>query len=213
VAVAGLRTRQIVTAALSWLLIGGAIIGAWAALGNAAETAAIQSGDPFAAHEVSGLADPLNPDKSTLLQHWQAIVSGTSYALANPLGAGTSSSNLASDKLAGGIGVGTEFDLTDELVDLGIIGGVLYLAVMVAIVVGTFRAYLRTQDLLVLCIAGVQILTLGHWLTGGYYAVAPMVWFMAGWAHQRSFAHAVVEQQQTRNIRQVTPELKPAAEA
>jgi hypothetical protein len=208
VAMAGLRTRQIVTASLLWLLIGGAIVGAWAALGNAAETAAIQSGDPFAVHEVSGLADPLNPDKSTLLDHWQAIVSGTSYALANPLGAGTSSSNLASTKLGGGVGVGTELDLTDELVDLGIIGGVLYLAVIVAIVAGTFRAYLRTHDVLLLCIAGVLIMTLGHWLSGGYYAVASLVWFLIGWAHQRSFTSGVVEPQRALEIRRTRAEFE-----
>jgi hypothetical protein len=211
IAMVGLRTRRIFVATLLWVGIGGAVLGAWAAFGGAAETAAIQSGDPFAVHQVSGLADPLNPDTSTLPGHWQLIVSGTSFALANPLGAGTSSSNLASSKL-GGVGVGTEVDLTDELIDLGIIGGVLYLAVIVAIVAGTFRAYLRTHDMLLLCIAGVLIATLGHWLNGGYYAVSPLVWFLAGWAHRRSFAPAVVEPQRTLEFRRIRVEFEPAAE-
>lgn len=207
VAMVGLRTRRIVIAILLWVVIGGAVLGGWAAFGGAAETAAIQSGDPLAVHQVSGLADPLNPDTSTLVDHWQAMVSGTTYALANPLGAGTSSSNLAYTKL-GGVGVGTEVDLTDELVDLGIIGGVLYLVVVVAVVAGTFREYLRTHDVLLLCTGGVLIVTLGHWLSGGYYAVAPLVWFLAGWAHQQSFARVALEPQHPLEIRRLRAEFQ-----
>jgi hypothetical protein len=207
VAMVGLRTRRVVIAIALWVVIGGAVLGGWAAFGGAAETAAIQSGDPFAVHQVSGLADPLNPDTSTLVDHWQAMVSGTSYALANPLGAGTSGGNLASTKL-GGVGVSTELDFIDELIDLGIIGGVLYLAVIIAVAAGTFRAYLQTHDVLLLCTSGILIVTLGHWLSGGYYAVAPLVWFVAGWAHQQSVARAVVEPQRTLEMRRIRAEFE-----
>ncbi len=212
VAIAGLRTRRLPLMLSVWLVAGAGALGAWYALGGAAETAAIQSGDPFVIHQVSGLADPLNPDTSTLSGHLQTMIAGASYAVQNPLGTGTATSNLASAK-TGGAGFGTEVDVIDEFIDLGFLGGALFLVVMAAVLAGAVRAYLRTHDVAALCVVGALVVGLGHWLTGGHYAVAPLIWFLAGGAYQRSLTTPVGEVRQAAVLRELRPSLGRAAES
>jgi hypothetical protein len=45
-----------------------------------------------------------------------------------------------------------------------------------------FRRYVRHRDALSLAVAGLLVVTFGQWLNGGQYAVAPLLWFLAGWA-------------------------------
>jgi hypothetical protein len=204
VALAGLRARRLPLMVAIWLVAGAGALGGWYALGGAAETAAIQSGDPFVIHQVGGLTDPLNPDQSTLTLHWQTVIAGASYAVHNPLGAGTATSNLASVK-TGGTGFGTEVDVIDEFIDLGFLGGALFILVIAAVLAGVVRAYLRTHDVAAFCVVGVLIVGLGHWLTGGHYAVAPLIWFLAGWGYQRSLTSSVGEVHQGAMARKISP--------
>jgi hypothetical protein len=43
------------------------------------------------------------------------------------------------------------------------------------------RAYVTRQNAATLAALGLMLVSLGQWLNGGYYALAPLVWFVIGW--------------------------------
>ena len=132
------------------------------------------------AHQVGGLADPLDSDESTLRLHWNALLHGFAEGVRNPLGWGTGSTNLASNK-HGGAEKGTEIDVSDAFVALGLPGGVLFIALILTTLRRAFALALRRRDTVTLAVAGVVVVALGQWLNGGYYSVAPVVWLAIGW--------------------------------
>jgi Na+-driven multidrug efflux pump len=115
--------------------------------------------------------------------HWNQVVGGIRFSLSSPLGLGTASTNIASDKF-GAAGMATEADISNAFVSLGLVGGVIYLTVIVIAFARVIVLYRRTRDVVVLGITGVMIIMLGQWLNGGQYAVAPLIWFLIGWASQ-----------------------------
>jgi len=100
----------------------------------------------------------------------------------HPLGEGDAATNLASSRLSGAGTIVTDNDLADVFVSLGLLGGATYLVVIVLIFRRVFSAYARRRDTLLLIIGGLLVANLEHWLQGGYYAVAPLFWFVVGWA-------------------------------
>jgi hypothetical protein len=144
------------------------------------ETMALGAGDPLVIHQVSGLVSPLDPAKSTLPQHWDLIVVAFNETLQYPLGVGTVATNIIGARSGVHLS-GTEVDLLDAFVELGLAGGVLFTLVVLGVMRRIVGLYLRTPDLLLFALIGVLVVTLGQWLNGGYYAVAPLVWFLIGW--------------------------------
>lgn len=147
-----------------------------ARLGEIAATSA----DPLLAHQLGGLADPLNPQKSTLLDHVQLIGAAFLQGVSHPLGLGTASVTLAASKFSQGP-VGSEFDISDAFVSFGLVGGILYLAIVVMALAQAGRLAFRRRDLASLAAAGMLTVSCGHWHTGEYYLISPLVWLLIGW--------------------------------
>jgi hypothetical protein len=150
-------------------------------------TIALNSGNPLVVHQVAGLMNPLDTNQSTYLGHQEMALNGVVASVDHPLGLGTAATNLAGQRLAG-ISVGTEVDLSNAFVSLGLVGGLLFLALMVATLWRAGSLALSSRNPVALATMGVLIVTLGQWLNGGYYAVAPLVWLLIGWANREWLA-------------------------
>jgi hypothetical protein len=135
--------------------------------------------DPLISHEAGGLGDPLNPEQSTVQIHLTQIVAGFALAFSHPLGLGTAGTNLAGLK-AGTAAVGAEVDIPNQFISLGILGGVLYLVIVVAALAAACGLAMRRRDVVSLATVGILIVCFGQWLNGGYYALAPLVWLLIG---------------------------------
>jgi hypothetical protein len=178
VAMAAIRVRS-ARVSLAVLVIGVAgVVGVVAAFGDALETKAMQTANPLVIHQVSGLVHPTDSTSSTLGLHQGLVQDGILRSIQHPLGLGTA--YLAGDKFASPA-VGTEVDISNEFVALGPLGGLLYLALVVVSFIKVAGLYRRRLDPVVLAVAGMLIADFGQWLNGGFYAVAPMVWFVIGW--------------------------------
>jgi hypothetical protein len=179
---AGLRTRS---TRLAIVIVIGGLVTAAAILSTYAPPAGgpSASANPFVTRQVSGLTNPLDPEHSTLLTHLDLVSGGIEEGITHPFGQGTAVTNIAADRF--GIGTsakGTEVDVSNAFVSLGLLGGLLF----VAIIVVTFRriviSYLRRPDPVMLAVLALLIVPAGQWLNGGHYALAPLTWFLIGWA-------------------------------
>jgi hypothetical protein len=179
----GLRAREggkalvIIVLGVVTLFAGSAL------LGPALDRAAGRSSSNLVSHQVGGIANPLDPEQSTLIGHWDLFLSGVAEGFERPLGRGPGANNNAAR--AGGGGGGTDVDLSDTFVNLGFVGGLLLVAILVITFRRTVSAYFARGDVLLLAILGLLVVTLGHWLNGGHYALAPLTWFFIGWATRK----------------------------
>jgi hypothetical protein len=135
--------------------------------------------DPLIQHEAGGLGDPLNPNQSTVQIHLTQIAAGFQLGFSHPLGLGTAGTNLAGLK-ATSTALGAEVDIPNQFISLGILGGVLYLVIVVFALAAACRLALRRRDAVSLGTVGVLIVCFGQWLNGGYYALSPLVWLLIG---------------------------------
>jgi cell division protein FtsW (lipid II flippase) len=164
----------------------GAILAASELSGPALDRTAERSSNPLVSHQVGGLLHPLDSEQSTLLVHWKNFKSGVTAGFSNPLGRGTGASTLAADKLGGEAGTRTDLDLSDSFVSLGLVGGLLFIAILALTFHRVVSLYRARGDPAVLAVAGLLVVTLGQWLNGGHYALAPLTWFFIGWTTRRS---------------------------
>ncbi len=156
-------------------------------LGPELSADATSSGNALVSHAVGGIADPLNPEESTLLLHLQLVEAGFLESLSAPLGQGTGVTNIAADELGGtDEEKGTEVDVSDAFVSLGLVGGLLFLAVLAVTLHRVVRTYVVSRDPHVLAILGLLVVTLGGWLKGGHYALATLIWVLIGWTARRA---------------------------
>ena len=81
----GSMRRAVVTLAICLV---GLVLAFTLARGYLQSTAA-SSSDPLVSHQLSGLADPFNKDKSTLSSHLTLFQNGISSGLLDPLGMGS----------------------------------------------------------------------------------------------------------------------------
>lgn len=154
----------------------------------AAQSAAEAANDPLVTHQVAGLTDPLNPDNSTLLLHWEIVATGAVDSIGAPLGFGPAATNLAGAR-TGGDTSGAEVDVVNEFIALGVIGGGLLVAVIAITLSRAARLALRTRDPVMVAVTGVLIVTLGQWLNGGFYAMSALVWLLAGVVNRSFVEH------------------------
>ena len=180
--VIGLRSRRLPVAAAVIVIGLGAAYAGVKVYGAAADQAATSSGNDLVARQVSGITNPLDPSQSTLLVHWTLLVDGVRSGIATPLGFGPGATNLAAARLGGGGGGGsTEIDISNAFVSLGLLGGVVYVAILILAFRGVVRRYLAGEPL-ALAVLALLVTCLGQWLTGGLYALMPLFWFLLGWA-------------------------------
>jgi len=137
------------------------------------------------AHQVEGLADPLNSKASTLNLHLELAREGFATALREPLGVGPGPIGNAAQSL-GGVGQPTELDPSNIAVALGLPGLVAYLVVLG---LGLSRAYGLARvrrDRLALVALGTLAVTLFQWFNGGLYLVALLSWLALGWVDRQT---------------------------
>jgi hypothetical protein len=180
--VVGLRSRRVPVAVTVVILALGLGYGAVRLYGGAAQSAS--SGNPLLERQVGGIANPLNPGQSTLQLHLQMMVDGLRAGVTSPLGHGPGAVNLAGAKLgddAATAGGSTEIDASNAFVALGLPGGLLFLAILIAAFRGVVRRYLAGEPL-ALAVLALLVVCLTQWLIGGLYAMLPLLWFLLGWA-------------------------------
>lgn len=173
----GWRAAVVVATGIAVVLVGGRYAV------PAAQTAAQQADDPLVTHQVQGLTDPLNPESSTLVLHWQLVLAGLASSVTHPLGLGPASTNLAATR-SGGDQSGAEVDIVNEFTNSGLLGGLLLLAIIAVTLSRAARLSLRTRDPALVALTAVLVVTLGQWLNGGFYALSPLVWLLAGAANR-----------------------------
>ena len=99
----------------------------------------------------------------------------------HPFGQGTAVTNIAADRFGiGSTTKGTEVDVSNAFVSLGLVGGVLFLAIVIATFRSAVMSYLRRPDPALLAVIAFLIVMAGQWLNGGFYALAPLTWFFIG---------------------------------
>jgi hypothetical protein len=192
-ALLGMRTGRKTLAAVAIGLVAAAAVGTIHFLGPQLTTAAQQSGSPFVAHQVSGLMNPFDSTQSTLALHQQLVANGFLGSLADPLGAGTASTNLAGQKVSGASN-STEMDLINVFVSLGVFGGIAFAAVILMTFWRGANRAVSTLGMVELAAIGILMVTFGQWLNGGFYAVAPLVWVLVGWTNREWLARRQVRE-------------------
>lgn len=181
---AGLRTGS-GRVALAVVLTGTvAAVGANHFLGESLAASAEASGNPLLVHQVGGLTDPLDPEQSTALGHWQLVVDGLLLSLQHPLGLGTAVTKPADETVGQGtVSANTEIDIANAFVAFGPVGGALFVAVIVITLRRVGGLCLRTHQFGALAVMGFLVVTLGEWLNGRYYALSPLIWLLIGWSN------------------------------
>lgn len=150
------------------------------------DRAAGLGGNAVVERNVSGILKPLDPSKSTVIAHWDSILNGFVDGIANPAGHGTGATSIAT-KLTDSDNKDSENDIANAFINLGIVGGLLYVVIIVLLFRTVFARYVLRRDVLSFAVAGLLVVTFGQWLNGGQYAVAPLFWFLAGWATRPDF--------------------------
>jgi len=154
---------------------------------------------PLVTRQVEGILDPGNEEKSTAGGHLQMIRDGLIAGFTEPAGSGLGASTLAGQKY-GGRTVNSEVDFANVMISVGLLGGVLYVAIIVNVLNKAVRWWRIERTPLALVTVGVLVATLGGWLIGGEYSMAALIWLLIGFldrlsrdgelARQRSRAHA-----------------------
>lgn len=135
-------------------------------------------------HQVSGLLNPTEKKSSTAQGHlssiWQGLLQGFKVPVGRGLGSTTIAAKFKSEGTSDAAATGTEVDLSDCFAGLGFAGGFLYLAVVIRILTEAVNHWRAERSFLSLSLLGLLIAHLGHWLHGGSYAAAMLIWFCIG---------------------------------
>lgn len=134
-------------------------------------------------HSVEGLTDPFG-EQSTAMGHIRLMGDGFLTGLQNPLGYGLGSTTIAGSRFSGRA-FGSEVDLSNKFIATGVPGGILYFLIILAVLYQAFRKA-GTGGPVYLVILGVLIAEGAQWLTGGHYAVLPLIWIMIGYLDKNS---------------------------
>lgn len=129
--------------------------------------------------QTEGLLNVTDSEKSTAGMHGTMFINGIKRGVTNPLGMGLGATTAAATKL-GGNKAGSEVDLSDLFISLGLVGGLLYACVIALVFVYAFRTWHRTRQLAGLMIIGVILAVAGQWLRGGEYSMVAIVWLCIG---------------------------------
>lgn len=186
-------TTGLVFAASRGLRLGGAMVFAVAAvfLLPIVVSGVVPSLNPRAqgtsalvSHQVNGLADPTGA-QSTLPLHFTLVLRGIRSAFSHPVGQGISLVTIAGQKF-GGSNQGTEADISNAGVALGVPGLAFYLVILWTAFGAAYRVALARRDPLAYAVLGLLGVTFLQWLNGGQYAVAYLPWLALGWIDRQS---------------------------
>ncbi len=150
----------------------------------------------LAQHQLQGIANPLDPESSTLLVHLDLVGSGLESAITHPAGRGVGVVTRAGQKF-GGSANQTESDPSNMAVALGIPGVIAYVVVFVLGFRTVYAVAAARRDPLATAALAVTAVTAFAWLSGGEYAIAPLPWLAMGWAdgwlERRAISYAAAE--------------------
>jgi hypothetical protein len=129
--------------------------------------------------QARGFTDPGN---STAGTHLGMMLSGVVDGVKRPLGEGLGSTTLAAQKFGSDSSPkgSTEVDISNMFVSNGLIGGLIFLAIVFITIKQSIQYWSQSRSLVALCIAGTLGITLLNWLAPGRYALTPFVWFLIG---------------------------------
>lgn len=128
-------------------------------------------------HQIAGFT---NPQSSTLPVHIAMVVDGFETAWDNPFGLGASEASVAQGKL-GTKARSTENDYANVFMALGLPGGLLYSAFMVAVFLAAAVRLRHRITPVSLTALGLLIAYLAQWWVGQLYAPAAFFWLTLGW--------------------------------
>ncbi|MBU2774313.1 hypothetical protein HMI48_10610 [Acidithiobacillus ferrooxidans] len=133
-------------------------------------------------HQVGGLANPLNAKDSTLMLHLQILGNGVFSGFTHPYGYGLGAGTGAASKFAasGSEGESTETDFGNMFVNLGFVGGIIYLVIMVRVLWLLFIDWQLRQQRVSLMILAVLLVTFATWLIAGEYSSPLLLWLLIG---------------------------------
>lgn len=140
----------------------------------------------FIQHQVDGLTNPFNAEKSTATKHVGLMQIGFSSVLRNPLGQGLGATTIAGMRFANRSEDGsynsysTELDFTNVIVSTGAVGGIIYIILMVRMIFVLVWSWDRSRQAPILQLIGMATVTFGNWLQGGYYAPSILMWLLFG---------------------------------
>ncbi|WP_159882565.1 hypothetical protein [Paenibacillus puerhi] len=156
---------------LSLLIMAGVLMAAFMGISR------IESSNELIAHQVNGLANPLDEEHSTAGIHAAMFVNGMIKGVMNPIGHGLGSTTLAGAKLSDS-GDSSEVDLSNMMISTGILGGLVYGLILLETLRRAFKmAHSQTTVLIIL---GILIATIGAWSNGGNYSVCALIWLSIG---------------------------------
>lgn len=181
------RKALLVTSAALVLAAGAAV-----ASGPLLSSVGANSG-AFVGRQLGAIADPLDPNSSTLLIHLELAFAGIKTGVTHPIGLGTAATNnaagvgssevrekaLDTDISLGQDSSGTDIDISNAFVSYGAGGGLLFVVIILTTLATAVRAFFRGHSEL-LPVIGVLVANLGYWGNGGNYALAALVWMLVG---------------------------------
>ena len=135
--------------------------------------------DALVTHQVEGLLNPTDPEKSTAVGHVALAAQGLMEGLVLPAGKGLGATTIAAAKYGEGV-YSAEVDLANMSYSLGVLGGLLYLVVIVTAITSAISMWQKRRGAVQLAGLGIGLSTLAAWLLGGEYAIAAIVWFVLG---------------------------------
>lgn len=118
-------------------------------------------------------------DGGTVAIHSNLFWLGIKWGFQDPLGYGVGSTTLAAKKY-GESGGSTEKDLSDMFKSGGVIGGFLYLAILICVAIAAVRFWHTERSLLALTIVGILAFMGLSWLKPGAYVLTPLIWLTIG---------------------------------
>ncbi|WP_284641741.1 hypothetical protein [Paenibacillus silviterrae] len=138
------------------------------------------------AHQVNGLANPMDEEHSTLGLHFAMFAFGMLEGVKQPLGRGLGSTTLAGAKFAN-TGANSEVDISNMMISDGLIGGTIYLLLVLRTLRVAF-AYKNTNTTGMIML-GILIATLGSWSIGGNYSTCALIWIVIGYLDKVTREH------------------------
>jgi hypothetical protein len=133
------------------------------------------------AHQLGGLAHPFDQKYSSAGLHSNMVLTGFTEGVMSPLGHGLGSTTFAARKFGSDSEQGSsELDFSDMFISLGVVGGVLYIAVAAFGIRAGLRYVGETPLRIGLPVLAILIATLGGWLIEGQYSTCTIVFFVLG---------------------------------
>lgn len=177
-----LRARNRILAAGIVILLTSLAVG-WSATSSSDSTIQEkqEGAEQLIEQQLRALRDPFDRSKSTLPVHFDSATRGIWYGITkHPAGLGTGVATRGGAKFEGGVQAGTEFDVADGFLALGIPGGVLYIAAIFFGIRGAGKVRRAMPGPVWIGVYVMAITSIGAWLVGGNYSITPLIWFLLG---------------------------------